>query len=688
MRKSLNPVGMNLPVPPNVLIGRARETQAVQEMLRRPDVRLVTLTGPGGAGKTRLALEAALNLNGEFADGAWFVPLAAVRDPQWAPNAIAEALHIRETGGSPLMETLKQTLATRRQLLVLDNFEQILHAAPVIGELLGATRYTKFLVTSRAALRLFGEYEYPVPPLHARGHREKDLHNHPAVELFAERARAVQPLFQLSPTNAATILELARRLDFMPLAIELAAARTKIFSPEAILARLDNRFGLLTGGARNVPARQQTLRGALDWSYDLLQPQERALLARIGIFRGGATWDAVADVAQLSKTETLEIVTTLLDQSLLRLQEGPNTETRVVMLETIREYARDKLVSANELETTSARHFAYYFKYAAEAEPHLWERQGLRWLQTLDQEHDNLRAALEWGQEHTSANVMLELNCNLVRFWMLRNHFTEGAEYLVRALERNGNADPTLRGRALRYAGDLVWRKGDYARAEELYRASLQQFQALNDASGIHRAQMGLATVAWGNAERATAWNLFETALNEARRLDDGRSVGFCLNALGELARWENRYADARTLHQRNLDHHQALGDLRGIAIAQLNLGLTAVSQQDHARGADWLLASAHGFRELGERQNTPYVLQGLAEIAAAQGEYARSAHLLGAMETLCEALNFRLWGEDATRHAEQVARVRAALGEAEFETCWSEGRGISMEEVLGNEIL
>jgi predicted ATPase/DNA-binding XRE family transcriptional regulator len=408
----------NLPAQPTTLIGRTKEIAAVRDLLLRTDVRLVTLTGPGGTGKTRLALQAAAELLDNFADGVYVVMLEPISDPALVAPTIAQTLGVKERAGQAPLERLKAHLRDRRLLLLLDNFEQILAAAPIVAELLAAAPELKVLITSRALLHLYGEHEFAVPPLAVPDLNELPpldaLAQFAAVDLFVQRARAVKLDFALTHANAPAIAEICARLDGLPLAIELAAARTKLFTPEALLARLRNRLALLTGGARDLPARQQTLRGTLDWSYNLLDASEQRLFRRLGVFVGGCTLEAAAAVMSSelravsddlynSELDILDGLASLLDKSLLRQNEGPDDEPRFVMLETIREYALERLAESGEEETVRNQHAAYYFALAHEAERHLRGAEQVRWLGRLALEHDNLRAALAWSQAHTGA---------------------------------------------------------------------------------------------------------------------------------------------------------------------------------------------------------------------------------------------------------------------------------------------
>jgi predicted ATPase/class 3 adenylate cyclase len=453
----------NLPMQPTLLVGREREVEDIRGRLLAPEVRLLTLTGPGGTGKSRLALQAAADLIEEFEDGVYFVALATLTDPTLVASSVAQVLGVRESGNQPLIEGIEDYLQDKRLLLVLDNFEQILEAAPLASELLSSAPHLKVLATSRIPLRIYGEREYAVPPLAIPDPKMlpalEVLSQYEAVRLFIERAEAAKAGFEITSENAPAVAEICARLDGLPLAIELAAARIKLLPPNAILARLSNRLKLLTGGARDLPERQRTLRGAIEWSHTLLEEGEKTLFARMAVFSGGRTLEAVEAVCDAEGDLPMDVfdgVSSLVDNSLLRQEEGPESEPRFVMLETIHEYAREKLRESGEADQIGRAHTGYFLALAEEAEPELTGSDQVGWLERLEAEHDNLRAALSRSLERSDAELGLGLASALLYFWFQRGYWGEGRGWLEEALAVNAGAAAPLRAKAL--GGWQNWR--------------------------------------------------------------------------------------------------------------------------------------------------------------------------------------------------------------------------------------
>src|SRR5215217_3899567 len=499
----------NLPQQPTTFVGRSQELLRVQELLSDPAVRTLTLTGPGGIGKTRLSLAVAAALIERYPDGVWFVPLATLSDPDLVLPAIARVFGVRESVDQSTLDALIAYLQERDTLLVLDNLEQVLGAAPSIAELVAACPRLTVLMTSRAPLGIAGEMIFPVPPLAVPfgdrpGSRAdiSGLADNDAIRLFANRAKLVRPIFAVTAENIEAISAVCRRLDGLPLAIELAAARTRLLTPAQLLARLESRLPFLTGGPRDLPARQQTLRAAIDWSYDLLEPAEQRLLARLGVFRGGATLDAVEavcpddDAAAIAAADVFDLVESLARQSLLAVDEAAPVP-RVRMLETIREYALDRLTQSGKGEHVAARHAAYYLDFAERAATAFATEEQADWLDLAALDLDNLRAALDLFAKSGAAAESAQLAGALWHFWWIRGHLSEGRERLQRALDMSDGdgVPPTVRARALDGAGVLAEAQGDVARAARFHDEALTLWQTAGDRIGQARSLENLGLI-------------------------------------------------------------------------------------------------------------------------------------------------------------------------------------------------
>jgi predicted ATPase/class 3 adenylate cyclase/DNA-binding CsgD family transcriptional regulator len=642
----------NLPISITPLIGRETQVQALRTLLRRNDLRLVTMTGPGGIGKTRLALEVGLDLLEEFPDGVFFVNLAPISKTDLVIPTIAATLGVREVAGQPLIESLHAYLRDRRMLLLLDNFEQVVEAALALSALLEPAPGLKVLVTSRAILHLHNEQEFPVPALQLPRTQPlpelEALSQYEAVALFIQRARTVHPEFQVTNDNAPAVAEICTRLDGLPLAIELAAVRIKLFSPQALLARLQHRLTLLTGGGRDRPVRQQTLQAAIDWSYDLLSTPEQRLFQRLAVFRGGATLDAITAVCNPDTTnlaplviDVLDGVVSLMDKSLLRRhQPDPGTaddEPRFSMLETIQEYAWARSAASGESEAVQTQHAGYFLALAEEAEPLLKGATQERWLARLDAEYDNLRAALSWIQNQKQVERGLRLASALWRFWYIRGYYSEGRAQLGAVLSQAGAVEPApedailtaARARALHGAGVLAWGQGDYGTATAYSQESLALHQALKDPAGQANALNTLGLVARSQGDFPHARTLHTESLTLRRRLGDQWGVANALLNLGVVAWNQAAYAEARRILEESLVLDRAQGDRWGSAVVLDNLGMVLRSQGDLPRARTLLEESLAIRRALGDRWGIASALQHLAGVAQAQGNAEEAQALL-----------------------------------------------------------
>ena len=720
----------NLPLQATPLVGREREVDEVRRRLLRPEVRLLTLSGPGGIGKTRLALQAAAELLDEFQDGVFFVPLATVTDPQLVVSAVMGTLGVRETGDLSLIETLKRYLRDKQMVLVLDNFEQVLAAAPAVTELLEAPRL-KALTTSRTALKLYGEQEYAVPPLAVpdtvRLPELEALSHYEAVKLFIERAQAARADFSITNENAPAVAEICARLDGLPLAIELAAARVKLLPPRAMLGRLGRRLKLLRGGARDLPERQRTLRGAIEWSHTLLDEGEKTLFARMAIFSGGRTLgaiEAVCDAEGDLPADAFEGVSSLLDKSLLTQEEGPEGEPRFVMLETIHEFAREKLQESGEAGEIGRAHTRYFLAMAEEAEPELTGAEQVPWMDRLEAEHDNLRAALSRSLEAGDAESALRIGGAVWRFWNVRGYLSEGRRWLESGLSV-GEASPVgVRAGASLGLGYLALMQGAYTHAAESLQRSLSLYREAKDRRGEAYALCFLGWIAADRYELDRAEGLLEESLALSRVAGTARDVSVALNALAMLKVYRGEYERARAMQEECLRLAREAGDVQIIAVLTYNLGLTAamtgeyewakaayeeaqelfreVGDRDMAALANGRLGflalsrddpdraeelCVEAIRELHERARIPgldFALDVLAGVAAARAEIRRAARLWGAAAAFREINNIPWLAEEREMIEPHIEAARTRLEEAIWHEEWKQGRAMSVDRAVG----
>jgi predicted ATPase/class 3 adenylate cyclase len=686
--KTLDSRRHNLPTQPTLLIGREREIAEVCALLCREDVRLVTLTGPGGTGKTRLALQVAAELLDDFGDGVWFVNLAPLSDPGLVARAIAQALGVPEVAQQPILDSLKQYVHKKRMLLVLDNFEQIVEAAPVVAELLLDTPGLKVLVTSRSTLHLYGEHEFAVPPLAlpdpAQSLLAEQLTQYDAVRLFITRAQAAKADFAVTNANAPAVAEICYRLDGLPLAIELAAARVKLFPPQALLTRLKQRLKFLTGGARDVPERQQTIRGTIDWSYQLLEEGERALFRRLGVFVGGWALEAAEAVCNATQRvpgdlplDVVDGLAALIDKSLVKQVEGIDGEPRFTMLETIHEYALEHLAASGELEVLRQRHAAFFVTLAEAGLP--YQRQEL--------EYPNLRAALEWSR--TEADGTTELRLVVALDW--RHSVSEARLWLAEALTpRDGGASwpdtaasRSLRAKALVMLGSIASWQNDLAAAQPALEESLVLFRELGDTWSIADALSGLGRVValQGDYERSGA--LLEESLALFRQLENAQGIAECFFFMGNLAYIQGNLRRASECWQESLNLAGQLKNTWMVAISLLHLGIVALDQGDHGRAGAYLAESLILWRDLGWQWVAFHALEVCAGLALAQGSGRRAALLFGADEALRETIGLSIlpiWHDNYQRG---VAAARALLDEATFAAAWAAGRALTLEQAI-----
>jgi predicted ATPase/class 3 adenylate cyclase len=684
----------NLPPQLTSFVGRRREIDSIKEHLA--GTRLLTLTGPGGTGKTRLSIQVASEVLDAFEDGAFFVALAPITDPELVVPTIAQTLGLREEAHRPTIETVGEFLEDKNLLLVLDNFEQVIGATPRIGELLAGAERFKVLATSREALGLHGEREYLVPPLGLPDVEHlpplEALSQYEAVALFIDRAGAVKPGFAVTNENAPAIAEICARLDGLPLAIELAAARVKVLTPQAILKRLGHRLALLAGGARDLPTRQQTLRDAIDWSYDLLEEQERSFFARLSAFVGGFSLegaDAVCNPDAELGLDTFDGVASLTNKSLIRQMDTGEGESRFFMLETIREYASERLAEAPDGEEIAARHARFYLDLAERAEPNLFGGEQASWLDSLEREHDNLRAAIESTARQGQVETALLLTGALWRFWQFRGHLREAAMRFTTVLELPGSSEhPVARAKALEGAGGVFYWMADWEHADRYYSECLELRKKLGDQAALAEALYNMSFIysVPGPPRRdlPRTVDLLNQALRIYREIGDERGEAKVQWAVATSYTVSNDWQESVDSSQKALELFRKADDRFGMAWALHSMGLAALGVPDTKMALSVLRQSLDLFSEAGDLTGIGLVIMDFSFLEMMLGEHERAARLRGAALNAERQIGQGLvsnydgylpWDIDAT--------LREALGGDGYEKLLAEGDSMSVEEAI-----
>jgi len=722
-----------LPVPRTRFIGRDREQKALRALLEQPDVRIVSLTGFGGIGKTRLALQVAEVVSAQFPGGVSFVPLESAHGAEEMIAAICRTVGVRETAGQTPFESLKEHLASASapMLLVLDNLEHLLAEAPVVAELGAGAAQLKIVVTTRSPLHVYGEHEFPVPPLAL-----PDLHDLPSPErlrqyesvaLFLQRAQAVKPDFALTKENAPQIAEICARLDGLPLALELAAARVKLLSPSAMQSRLEKRLQILTGGALDLPARQRTLRGAIEWSHDLLNEDEQKLFRRLSVFVDGCTLEAVEAVCNAKddlSVDPLDGMSSMVDKSLMRQVETAGEDPRFVMLETIREYALERLAASGDEPITRRAHAAYCLVLAEEVGSADAGIDSSHWLDRCDREHANFRAALEWLHRNNEAQWGLRLGGALFQFWERREYISEGRDWLAKLLALPGAAaHDKVRARALFAAGVLAGAQRDYelantlltesleinretddkwaaavslnalavtaldrrdvAAARSLSEQNLEVWRELGDRAAVARSLSNLASVVKEQGDFEHSRSLYDEALSIFREIGDPTAAARVLNKQGDVAREQGHSAEARELYEQSLATFREFGDRWGTALALADLGNLARERRDFSSARSLYRDSLRIFQDLDYKRGVAQILESFACAAAAQGEAKRALALAGSAAALRHALGTPLGPSEQAKLEASLESARKRLPGPEGASAWMEGWTTPLEKTV-----
>ncbi len=677
------------PLPSASLIGRDAHTARIVALIRDTSIRLLTLTGPGGVGKTSLALAVAHEIQDDFPDGVVFVDFATINDARLAVGVMLRALGVGESGDHDAQSVLVGYLEDRRLLLVLDNLEHLLSVAPLVADLVQSCSRLVFLATSRTPLRLRAEQRFSVPPLAvpSRSERYEEIANAPAVQLFLARARAAQVDFELTEENAADVAEICARLDGLPLAIELAAARVTILSPASLLDRLSRSLDILKNGPRDLPDRHQTLRATVDWSHQLLTSSDQALFRRLAVFVGGfdaKSAEAVCSITEPGEEDVLIGLSSLLENSLLRTVHDPtDAEIRLGMLETVRQYAVERLEQSGERDTIRRSHASYYQRLAEEAGPHLVGPRQREWLARLDREHDNLRATLDWAGEQQDVEAGLRISAALWRFWWTRGHLSEGRGWFDTFLRHADGVAPELLASALSGAGILAWAQGDCDVSVTLHQRALSTWQEQGNKFGVAKALNNLGLVALDQNRLSDAIGFYEQSLTLHREAGTRRSVAGALLNFGSVLLLERRWDRAGTVLEETLALYQELDDIWGMADTLRYLGALALALGDCDRATLSIREALSKFNSIGDQPGIAVCLEYLAFIAATEGHGHLAARYHGAATEIRLQRGIPLQASMRATVERMCETAIALLGRDQFVARADESRQLPLHDVI-----
>ena len=668
------------------LIGRTREIAEIKQRLREDTAALITLTGTGGSGKTSLAKVVGNELLADFEDGVFFIELAAVNTPELVILTIAKTLGVVEIGGRSLIDTLTDHLCERHILLILDNFEQVISAAALLKRLATSSRGLKILVTSRRLLQIDIENEIPVSPLAVPPLKVAftDLNDYAAIELFVRRAKSNRRSFEVTGENAACVAEICRRLDGLPLAIELAAARVKFLSPQSILERLENSLKLLSGGTKDLPERQRTMRGAISWSYELLDENEQELFRRLTVFAGGFTVEAAETVCENneSEVEILDLLSSLVDNNLLNIKDETDRDSRLQMLEVVREFAFELLKETDELDDLRRDHAQFFLSIAEKAEPFLEGESGGEWHQNLENDHDNIRAALRWSLENDPPTAV-RIASAVRHFWINYGYFSEGFRWCQAALQVTENTRSEARLLLLATSGMFLRNQGNLEAAQRSHEKGLAESREMNNTLQIARNNQNLGVIAVLRKDYAAAKSFYQRALDLCHEIRDETGIALLLNSLGDLEMCQGNFSAARPLLEECRLRLENFENQRLLMTVCVNLGMLEYHEGAYETATTYFSKVLQNARETNNKVFVAYALDGFAALAVRRKIVERSAELAGAAENLRESIAYQIEPAEENFRNEYLSEIHAALDNKTFIAAYEKGQALEIIKAL-----